>query len=80
MNVERLIEFRKKANMLIESSSWLTDQMNEAMLEASMVDPEVDHDSCERVLHLLTSLEIRSKWESGQMDQLREEYRDVLNS
>lgn len=80
MNMNRFREFSEKAYVLIQSSNWLTNQMDKYMLEAELLDVDSDPARAQELIRIMEYLQSKSDWESEQVDLLKEEYRDVLNT
>ena len=75
--------FKEESDAMLQSSIWLTTQMQELNDEAEfylnnpeLEDPERMMDICEE----MEKLQRRSEWEAREFDKFREKYKRYLDS
>ena len=81
MNPSRFDEFKRKAELQLESSKWLMDEANRLADECAYYEKNPDKDSIDAAiirLQQLEHLEQRLLWEDRVQQQLVEEYKDIL--
>lgn len=79
--LDRLEEFKWRASIQIDASSWLTKEADNLIAECEYYNDRPHLDSHEKALsrlHRVEALEQKLKWEDKSHKSLVEEFKDVL--
>ena len=80
MDLQRFDEFRRKSQMLIRSTDWLTKKINIVLDKMEYLPEDTSDKAIEDLLDKMGHLQQKINWEEQQYIMLIDEYKDLISN
>ena len=78
MNVDRFTAFREQSVMILRNSKWLTEQMDNIIIEMENLPEDCDISCEEDLVNRMDELQRKADWEGREYGRFTEEYKDMF--